>query len=75
MGMARIRVKDVDPAVDVSRRPDLDYETKDAYNIKVTATGQSNVKAFAEVTIRLINLNESPVLQCRLDGSDVDATD
>ena len=60
-GQIAVANVDADP-VDVNEvtRPDLDYETKSTYSISVIAADASGATAEAEVTIRLINLNEGP---------------
>ena len=50
----------------------MNYEEKNTYNVKVIATGANNLNATAEVTIRLINLNESPYFSA--DSTDPDWT-
>ena len=61
-GNGQITVADIDTDLSdlIMTRPDLDYEIKPTYSIKVVATGVNNATATAEVTVRLINLNEEP---------------
>ena len=56
----QISVKDIDADAAITTRSDLNYEEKNTYHVKVIATGENNLTATAEVTIRLINLNEGP---------------
>ena len=70
----QITVKDLNPGTneDEVERPNLDYETKNTYNVKVIATGLNNLTATAEVTVKLINLNEGPYFSA--DSTDQDWT-
>ena len=40
----------------------LDYETKQSYSVTVTATDPGNLSATVNVTIKVMNVNEDPVL-------------
>ena len=68
----QISVKDIGANPGDDTRSDLNYEEKNTYNVKVIATGANNLNATAEVTIRLINLNESPYFSA--DSTDPDWT-
>ena len=43
-------------------KADLDYETKQSYQVTVTATDPGNLSATVNVTIKVMNVNEDPVL-------------
>ena len=67
-GDGQISVKDIDADAAITTRPDLNYEEKNTYHVKVIATGENSLTATAEVTIKLINLNEGPYFS--VDSSD-----
>ena len=46
----------------LSTKTALDYETKKTYSVTVTATDPGNLSATANVTIKVTNVNEDPVL-------------
>ncbi len=46
----------------LSTKAALDYEDKQSYSVTVTATDPGNLSATANVTIKVMNVNEDPVL-------------
>ena len=64
----QITVKDSDPAADVVRRPDLDFEDDDTYTLTVTARGEnyssdSTDSDTATVVVNLVDVNERPYIE------------
>ena len=49
-------------------KADLDYETKQSYTVRVTATDPSGLSATVTVTIEVVPVNEDPVIDGEAPG-------